>query len=154
MDFDIISFLVGFIIAGALGWSLHWSETHSLANRIAFYLCERAVNLVALKKIHLQASHLDREWPEMKDEELYPIEDDEFLIENIPSLYIQSDVHIASYAGVYSKQHNLHFLIEQIFNLEKLESKRWYYFSDTEFNFDREKIIKTPFILDVERYLK
>lgn len=158
MDFDWLSFLLGLIVSGAGAWLLFWGEKCSLANRIAYNCCENARESIAFEYARYKIKNPEPdELDELEEfekyiEQIYPIENEKFIIKKLPELTEQSDVHIEDYLGVYTKVYDMYFLIEEIYNCENCSRRYMYYLSDA--NFNKGEIIKTPYDVDIVKYLK
>ncbi len=157
MEFDTFSFVLGLALSGAAAGVLIWSEKCSLANRIAYSCCEQARLIASCKReLAISAKDVDRydlEALSAIDENLYPIETEEFKIELLPSERVQTDVHISEYIGVYSKRHDLWLMIEDTtaFLEEGTSNSCQYYFCTQ--NFKDRQFIKTPHSFKVGKYL-
>ena len=149
MHFDLISFIIGLIIAGLIARFFTWSENLSLAHRIAYNLMLDAQKIIKDKLSKLNTGNLQLDFDDSK---IYPIEDENFLIQKVPALRKQSDVHIEEYLAVYSKLYDLWFLIEDNYNCETLRTRYSFYLSDS--NFEKRALIKIPYDFDLTRYLK
>jgi hypothetical protein len=149
MNFDWLSFLLGLITSSAVGWLLLWSEKYSLANRIAHNCCEHAREIISFEFARYKITNPDAD--DFEEWNIYPIENDDFIIKELPELRQQSDVHIEEYLGVYSKIHNTWFLIQEMYDCENVTRKYWYYLCDS--NFNQGKMIKTPHDFDIGKYL-
>lgn len=149
MEFDTLSFILGLILSGVGAGFLFWSEKCSLANRIAYSCCEQARQIILCKRELAETLNPDIE----NNESIYPIENEEFQIDLLPSKNVQSDVHISRYVGVFSKRYDLWLMIEftTAFLEEGISDSYVFYFCKP--NFDVKQIIKTPYPFNVDKYL-
>lgn len=158
MELDIISFILGLILSGTVAWFFSWSEKNSLANRIAFSCCEQALLIISCKRELIMKEEgiedYDLEALSKIDEKIYPIDIEDFRIEQLPSEFVQSDVHISESVGVFSKRYNLWLLIEfWTMFLEGEEGIRYsnnFYFCKP--NFTEKELIKTPYSFNVSKH--
>jgi len=111
MEFDAFSFILGLVLSGVGAAVLFCSEKRSVANRIAHSCCDQFRHIIKCKReLALSAQNVDRydlEAVSKLDSNIYPIENEDFKIELLPSKRLQSDVHISEYIGVYSKRYDL-----------------------------------------------
>jgi len=159
VEFDTFSFILGLILSGAVAWFISWSEKCSLANRIAYSCCEKALLIISCKRELLKLTEgiedYDLEALSKIDETIYPIDTEEFRIETLPTEFDQSDVHISMSVGVFSKRYDLWLMIEfrTLFleGEEGIRHRNQYYFCKP--NFTEKEIIKTPYDFNVSKHL-
>jgi hypothetical protein len=149
MNFDFLSFVLGAIATGAVARALLWSENLSLAHRIAHNLLQAAQESIAGRYRIMQAENPDIDFSKVK---VLPIETEQFLIQEVPSLTTQTDVDIQSFTSVYSKQYGSWFLINESYNCENVSSRYFYYLSNK--NFEKLDIIKIPYEFNLAKHLK
>lgn len=155
MEFDTFSFILGFTLSGVVAGFMFWSEKCSVANRIAYSCCEQARALVSCKR-ELVTQNIDLDnlkAATVINEKIYPIENEEFKIELLPSERVQTDVHLSEYIGVYSKRYDLWLMIEDTtaFLERGISDSCQYYFCTP--NFKDKQFIQKPYSFNVGKYL-
>lgn len=137
MHFDFLSFVVGAVTVGIAAWFNARTQNRTLANLVANNVLLEARHIIDVRRLQkvIEDPNVD-----FSKTSIYPIENEKFIIQELPSLTVQSDVHIDSYEGVYSKEHDLWFLIEESYSCEDFTRRYTYYLSDAAFN--KVEIIK------------
>lgn len=149
MDFDLISFVFGAVLASGVAYLMFKVEDGSIANRIAYDLLQAAQETIKGRYKEIHAKDPDVDFSEVN---VLPIENDQFLIQDVPALRTQTDVDIQSYTSVYSKQYDVWFLINESYDCENIRSRYFYYASNQ--NFEILKMIGQPYEFNLARHLK
>ena len=148
MYIDITSLLVGvgatFFIVGFFAWS----EKRSLANRVAYYYCEKANYLIALKREYLH-NPKDGCFEYAEDDSIFPIVTGEFEINILPDKETDDISAIDKYS-VYMEEHELWFIIENKYYSGGIEPLVQFYFCEA--GFKEPSLILTPHRVDVRRH--
>jgi hypothetical protein len=144
MHFEFISFILGLAVAGSIAYFMARVEDESVANRIAYDLLQAAQETIRGRYRVMQAENPDVDFSKAN---VLPIETEQFLIQEVPSLTTQTDVDIQSFTSVYSKQYSLWFLINESYDCENVRSRYLYYLSNQ--NFEKRNMIKVPYEFNV-----
>ena len=137
MSIDIVSLLIGLSIAGLLGYIYSWSENGSLANRLAYLICEDALYVL---------SNLDKPY---KDS--LPYENEKFVIRNLADQDEWSMVHFTQNFGVFSKEYGVWLVIETSCDAYGDLSDSVSRYLCTPKTWHKTSLIRKPYTFDINR---
>ena len=126
MDFDLASLLIGIVPTALFFGFVIWSDARvaklNYANRVAYERCQQAHLAIEHKREMLKST------VEFKDsdigfytgltEMLYPIDTDDFKIEELKPEDIDGHREGTTYIGIYCKVHDLFLLSQESYNFD------------------------------------
>ena len=150
---DIISFVLGIALAAGISILIIISEKMTYSERIACACCDQAKFILDEKRRALRAENTDKEGIELSefiDENLFPVENEDFIIDRPADDYMGSSDHMSHTVGVYSKRDDVWFLVEKIYSFESGRTTNLYYVSNS--NWEKKSMI-FPRSVEIKRYL-
>ena len=137
MTFDVLSLIAGLTISGLLALLFDWSERGSLANRLAYILCEQALDIIENGDGPL--------------DEYFPHQNKKLHIKYLNNLNEQSHVHITQNFGVYSKEYNIWLVVEFSHDTYGDLPSTIHRYMCTPMTWDKSDLIANPHFFDITK---
>ena len=150
---DGISFILGIALTAGISTLIIISEKMTYSERIACACCDRAMFILDKKRKALLAENTgkdDLEQLELIDENLFPIENEDFIIDRPADDYMGTSDHMAHRIGIYSKRDDVWFLVDEVFSFESGKTTNHYYLSNSKWEM---KSMIFPRSVEIKRYL-